>query len=394
VPPLGGDPPDLQAVPYRVPDPPEPPAGASWARAHRYPERVRALLIVNPHATSTTQLRRAVIVRALSSAVELEVVETRYRGHAIGLAAAALSEGFGLVLTLGGDGTVNEAVNGILGAYPAATGQVEAARLVSASGHARGAGQTGRDGHAGPGGQTGPGGHARAGGATASLPALAPLPGGSANVFTRAVGLPQDPVDAAGQILQALADGRSRTVSVGLAGDRYFTFNAGLGLDGEVIRAVDGRRAGGKAATPALYIRTTLRQFYAVTDRRRPALMLERDGHPPDGPLFISFISNTAPWSYLGRQPINPSPQAGFDTGLDVFALRSLQTVTIARAAAQMLSESGRPPHGRSVLSLHDVGEVTIRSTRPVAFQLDGEYMGERECVRFLSVPDALRVIA
>jgi diacylglycerol kinase family enzyme len=394
VPSLGGDPPDLQAVSYRVPDPPEPPAGASWARAHRYPERVRALLIVNPHATSTTQLRRAVIVRALSSAVELEVVETRYRGHAIGLAAAALSEGFGLVLTLGGDGTVNEAVNGILGAYPAATGQVEGARLVPASGHARGAGQTGRDGHAGPGGQTGPGGHARAGGATASLPALAPLPGGSANVFTRAVGLPQDPVDAAGQILQALADGRSRTVSVGLAGDRYFTFNAGLGLDGEVIRAVDGRRAGGKAATPALYIRTTLRQFYAVTDRRRPALMLERDGHPPDGPLFISFISNTAPWSYLGRQPINPSPQAGFDTGLDVFALRSLQTVTIARAAAQMLSESGRPPHGRSVLSLHDVGEVTIRSTRPVAFQLDGEYMGERECVRFLSVPDALRVIA
>jgi diacylglycerol kinase family enzyme len=400
VPSLGGRPPDLQDVLYRVRDPPEPPAGASWARAHRYPERVRALLIVNPHATSTTQLRRAVIVRALSSAVELEVVETRYRGHAIGLAAAALSEGFGLVLTLGGDGTVNEAVNGILGAHPAATGQVEAARLVSASGHARGAGHTGPDGragsdaHAGPDGHAGAAGHARAAGVTASLPALAPLPGGSANVFTRAVGLPQDPVDAAGQILQALADGRSRSVSVGLAGDRYFTFNAGLGLDGEVIRAVDGRRAGGKAATPALYIRTTLRQFYAVTDRRRPALMLERDGHPPDGPLFISFISNTAPWSYLGRQPINPSPQAGFDSGLDVFALRSLQTVTMARAAAQMLSESGRPPHGRSVLGLHDVGEVTIRSTRPVAFQLDGEYMGERECVRFLSVPDALRVIA
>jgi diacylglycerol kinase family enzyme len=344
-----------------------------------------------------------VIVRALSSAVELEVVETRYRGHAISLAAAALSGGFGLVLTLGGDGTVNEAVNGILGGHPAATGQVatgqvatgqvatgqvEAARLVSASGHARGAGP------AGPAAQAGGPGHAGPAGAVTSLPALAPLPGGSANVFTRAVGLPQDPVDAAGHILQALAEGRSRNVSVGLAGDRYFTFNAGLGLDGEVMRAVDGRRAGGKTATPALYIRTTLRQFYSVTDRRRAALMLERDGHPPDGPLFIAFVSNTAPWSYLGRQPINPSPQAGFDSGLDVFALRSLGTVTIARAAAQMFSGSGRPPHGRSVVSLHDVGEVTIRSTRPVAFQLDGEYMGERECVRFLSVPDALRVIA
>ena len=77
---------------------------------------MRALLIVNPHATSTTRLRRDVIVRALSSAVELEVVETRYRGHAPSLAAAAPGGGFGLVLTLGGDGTVNEAVNGILGA--------------------------------------------------------------------------------------------------------------------------------------------------------------------------------------------------------------------------------------------------------------------------------------
>ena len=76
---------------------------------------MRALLIVNPHATSTTRLRRDVIVRALSSAVELEVEQTRYRGHATSLAAAARSEGFGLVLTLGGDGTVNEAVNGILG---------------------------------------------------------------------------------------------------------------------------------------------------------------------------------------------------------------------------------------------------------------------------------------
>jgi diacylglycerol kinase family enzyme len=315
-------------------------------------------------------------------------VETRYRGHAITLAAGALGDGFGLVLTLGGDGTVNEAVNGILGAAHGRGGdhrgmddQVKAASLVTASERARGR----------PSGAAEFAGSARA---ETDMPALAPLPGGSANVFTRAVGLPTDPVDAAGHILQALAEGRSRSIGIGLAGDRYFTFNAGLGLDGEVIRAVDGRRASGHAATPALYIRTTLRQFYNVTDRRRPALMLERDGHPPDGPLFIGFVSNTAPWSYLGRQPINPSPQAGFDTGLDVFALRSLRTMTMVRAAAQVLSGSGRPPHGRSILNLHDVAAVTIRSTRPVAFQVDGEYMGERDCVRFLAVPDALRVIA
>jgi diacylglycerol kinase family enzyme len=322
-------------------------------------------LIVNPHATSTTRLRRDVIVRALSSAVELEVVETRYRGHATSLAAAARSDGFGLVLTLGGDGTVNEAVNGILG--PAATPDGAAAA-----------------------------GHLAAGGPSAdaaSLPALAALPAGNANVFTRNVGLSPDPVDAAGQILQAIAAGRYRTIGLGLAGDRYFTFNAGLGIDAEVVRAVDGHRARGRTATPGLYVRMILRQYYRVTDRRHPALTLERDGHPPVGPLFLGIVSNTAPWTYLGRRPVYASPQAAFDSGLDVFALRSLRTISTVRTIYQMLSPA-RPPTGRSVLALHDQAELTLRSSRPLAFQVDGEYMGEHECVKFRSVPDALRVIA
>jgi diacylglycerol kinase family enzyme len=311
---------------------------------------VRALLIVNPHATSTTQLRRDVIVRALSSAVDLEVVQTRYRGHATRLASAARGEDFGLVLTLGGDGTVNEAVNGILG--PPSAGRP----------------------------------------AATSLPALAPLPGGSANVFTQSVGLPTDPVDAAGQILQALAEGRQRSLGLGLAGDRYFSFNAGLGFDAEVVRAVAGHRAQGHTATPALYVRMILRQFYRVTDRREPALTLERDGQPPVGQLFVGLVSNSAPWSYLGRRPVYTNPEATFETGLDVFALRSLGTGSTLRAIYQMLS-AAKPPRGRSIFSLHDQAELTMRSAHPVAFQVDGEYMGEREAVRFVSVPDALRVI-
>jgi diacylglycerol kinase family enzyme len=395
---------------------------------------VRALLIVNSHATSTTRLRRDVIVRALSSAVELEVVQTRYRGHATSLAAAARGDGFGLVLTLGGDGTVNEAVNGILGAATAGTATTTgsagtagsaptAGRQTTAGTHTKGA--TTADGHttagsagpadshttagsAGPAdshttaGSAGPaGGHTTAGSHTASgepgagpvgLPALGALPGGNANVFTHAIGLPADPVDAAGQILQALSEGRHRSVGLGLAGDRYFTFNAGLGLDAEVVRAVDGRRALGRTATPALYVRMTLRQFYRVTDRRHPPLMLERDGHAPVGPLFLGAVSNTTPWTYLGHRPVHTNPEASFDSGLDLFALRSMRTISTVRTIWQMLSP-GRPLRGRSVLTLHDQAELTLRSARPVAFQVDGEYMGEHECVRFVSVPNALRVI-
>jgi diacylglycerol kinase family enzyme len=319
---------------------------------------VRALLIVNPQATSTTRLRRDVIASALASAVELDVVETRYRGHATRLAGTAGASGYRLVLTFGGDGTVNEAVNGMLGS--GMPGQPAQPALA----------------------------------AQAALPALAALPGGNANVFCRALGLPPDPVDAAGQILRALAEGRERRIGLGLAGSRYFTFNAGLGLDAEVVRAVQGRRARGRTVTPGLWVWMALRQYYRITDRRHPALTIERDGQPPEGPLFLGLVSNTAPWTYLGRRAVQPSPQAGFDVGLDVFALRSLRTAATVRTLRQILSDSGRPPRGGSVLTLHDLAGLTLRSQRPVAFQVDGEYVGEAEAVAFRSVPGAVRVIA
>ena len=313
---------------------------------------MRALLIVNPRATSTTRLRRDVIASALASAFQLDVTETRYRGHATKLASAARSEGYGLVLTLGGDGTVNEAVNGILG---------------------RG------DDAPSPG----------------DLPALAALPGGSANVFTGALGLPRDPIDATGQILRAVAEHRFRTIGLGRADGRYFTFNAGLGLDAEVVRAVQGLRAHGEPVTPALYVRLALRQFYRQTDRRHPALKIERDHQPPDGPVYVVIVSNTAPWTYLGSRAVNANPRAGFDTGLDLFALRRMSTFSTFAAIGKMLTATGDDDlEGRSVLSHHDQPCLTVRASRPAAFQIDGEYVGERELVGFRSVPEALRVIA
>ena len=316
---------------------------------------MRALLIVNPRATSTTQLRRDVIVRALASAVDLEVVQTRYRGDATGLAADARCAGYGLVLTLGGDGTVNEAINGILGAPGALAGD----SLLPA----------------------------------AERPALAPLPGGSANVFTRALGLPADLVDAVGWVLQALADGRRRDIGVGLADDRYFAFNAGLGFDAEVVRAVEGQRAHG----PPRHSRALREDGGAPVlpaDRPgRPALTLERAGHPPACPFFVGIVSNTAPWTYLGKRPVNTNPRAAFDCGLDVFALRSLHTAATLRTLRQLLSAAGPPARGRSVLTGHDEAALAFEATRPVAFQVDGEYMGEREQVRFTSIPKALSVI-
>ncbi len=314
---------------------------------------MRALLIVNPNATSTTSGRRDLIVRALKSAVNLEVVQTRYRGDATRLAATAAAEQFGLVITLGGDGTVNEAVNGLLGGADTPGAPADAARL----------------------------------------PALAALPGGNANVFVRSLGLPSDPVDAAAQLIKDLADGTERRIGVGCAGGRYFTFNAGLGLDAEVVRAIDGLRAHGRSLTPALFTRTALRQFYQVTDRRRAAITIaEPVGLCPDA-VFLCLVSNCAPWTYLGSRPVHTSPAASFDTGLDLLGFRSLRTLATLRALRQMLAHGSKPPRGRALVAAHDLPALVLRAARPVAFQLDGEYLGEVEEVGFRSVPGALRVI-
>ncbi len=336
---------------------------------------MRALLIVNPHATSTTGARRDVILSALASSVQLDVEHTRYRGHAAELADEAVAKGCEMVFTLGGDGTINEVVNGLLRA-----GRTGAALDRGADPRAPG--------------RRAPGPRAPGTRAAGDLPALVPLPGGLSNVFVRALGIPQDPIDATGVIIEAIRAGRERRIGLGLAGDRYFTFSGGLGLDAEVVRAVEGHRAGGRPASPALYVWAAVRRFYGVTNRREPALTLERDGHAPIGPLFIGIVSNTSPWTYLGNRPVNPSPRAHFRTGLDVFALRRMRTFGTLNAVRQMLSRRDQPPSGRHVVSLHDQAEITLRSTRPIAHQVDGEYVGERECVTFRSIPEALRVVA
>ena len=320
-----------------------------------------ALLIVNPHATATTQLRRDVITHALASQMQLEVVETRYRGHAGTLARKAASDGFQRILTLGGDGRVNEADSDLLRDLEPRTD-----------------------------------------------PAFAAVPGGNANVFTRALGLPADAVDATGRILEALRTGRDRRVGLGCASpghtspgappgaslDRYFTFNAGMGLDAETVRVIEGMREHGRTLTPGLYLRTALRQFYRVTDRRHPRLTLERDGQSPIGRLFLGIISNTSPWTYLGRRPVNPSPGASFDTGLDIFALRRMRTMGTLNALRQMFTQDGKTPRGRDVVSLHDQPASTLRADQPRALEGGGEYVGEHESVTFRAVPNALRVIA
>lgn len=313
---------------------------------------MRAVLVVNPKATTTSERSRDILVRALRSEVDLTVEYTRRRGHGVTLGQAAVLQGVDLVVTLGGDGTVNEVVNGLMTAPESA------------------------DGPARP----------------RPLPRLAVVPGGSTNVFARALGMPREWSESAGVILEALHEDRSRTVGLGRADDRYFTFCAGFGLDAAVVRRVERARHRGRRSSPALYLTATMQQFLVGTERRDPAIALERPGEDAIEDLATVLIQNTAPWTFLGERAVNPNPEASFDRGLDLLALRRLRVPSTTRTVTQILSRHA-DPRGKQVLRLHDLDEFSLVARRPQAFQLDGDYLGERDKVRFTSVPAALRVI-
>jgi diacylglycerol kinase family enzyme len=137
-----------------------------------------------------------------------------------------------------------------------------------------------------------------------------------------------------------------------------------------------------------------MRQLYRGTDRRRPALTLERDGQPPVAELFMTIITNRSPWTYFRSRPLLPVPHPDFNSGLDLLALRRLQLTTILSAVGQMAYVRNRPARGRDLLSVQGMETLTVRSARPIALQVDGEYLGETKAVKFQFVPHALRVVA
>jgi diacylglycerol kinase family enzyme len=305
---------------------------------------VRALLVVNPKATTTSVRARDVLAHALASEVKLDVVETTHRGHALELATQATKDGLDVVVALGGDGTVNEVANGLL--------------------------------HDGP---------------KPTNPALAVVPAGSTNVFARALGMPNNAIEATSQLLEGLLEERRRTIGVGLANDRYFTFNAGLGLDAGAVRRVEKARGKGRTATQPLYIRSAVREHFFGAARKHGGVTLERAGEEPLQ-LALALVCSTDPWTYLGNRPVRPCPDATFETGLDVFGLTSAPTIMVLRHLAQLLAKNP-DPHGKRVVRLHDLDSFTLVAEEPLPFQLDGDDLGDQQRVELRAVAEALQVV-
>jgi diacylglycerol kinase family enzyme len=258
-----------------------------------------------------------------------------------------------VVAVLGGDGTVNEAVNGLIG------------RQVP----------------------------------------LAIVPGGGADVFARSLGIPKDAAAAAALVTaRSGSDDPPRRVPLGRVVSpslsegqlaRYFVANCGMGFDAAIVRSVESRPRLKRRLGDWYFVAAGLRLFFGGGfDRRTPHVELTWGSRPDerkDG-LFLAIVQNTTPFTFLGRRAIRLCPEARLDAGLDCFAVDTMRASVILPIVVSAFG-SGRRVSGRHVTYVRDRMELRIRSDEPLPAQMDGEYIGEHSDLRVASVPDALSVV-
>jgi diacylglycerol kinase family enzyme len=302
-----------------------------------------AVLIINPAAEATSEHVKEVIVKALSSDLRLEVVDTAAPGHATVVASEAVRSGYGLVVAFGGDGTLNEVANGMVG----------------------------------------------------SDTPLAILPGGNANVVCRNLGLPADIVGATGRLLNGLREHTTRRISVGRTGGRCFLVSCGLGLRPRnehhpEVEARRGPRFPGRHLLEAAF-RAAVRDRRGRDGDRGPRIQLSA-GDVAEG-VVVALITNMSQLSYVGDHPVTLAPEARLEEGLDVLAMRTFPLSYVPRLAWSALSGGGHV-HFKQVLYLHDLGGVKATSSgAPFSVHVDGEFVDDRTEVEVELIRDGLAVL-
>jgi diacylglycerol kinase family enzyme len=308
----------------------------------------RMLIIVNPYATTVSDRLRNLVVYALQGRYEVDAVDTQERGHATELCREAAHEGYDVVVAFGGDGTVNEAANGLItsAAHPSPT-------------------------------------------------PLTCLPGGSANVFGKMLGIPGELVDATEHLLGIADDWRPRRVDVGVVNERCFTFSSGLGLDASVVRRVD-HNPHLKARLGAYYFTwAAVSAFMRRYLLNPPHLMVDAAGERYSG--VTAIVQNGSPFTYFKNRPIEVAEGPALDSGtLSGCVLRKARPLDMPSIAFRAFSKRARVVRHRQVEGFREVTELSVSSSdgEPLPLQVDGDYVGDVLEARYSILPRALNVVA
>ena len=256
---------------------------------------------------------------------EVETSLTTYAGEGVDIARRAVEAGADVLLACGGDGTLNEAINGLAG----------------------------------------------------SETALAVLPAGTVNVWAREVGVPLDPLRAAG----LLWDGERRRIDLGRAGTRYFLLMAGIGFDADVaahVTSPEKRRWGALA-----YVR---RGFVTAMTWPRQRMRLRLDDRSLRRRGLFLVVGNTRLYGGV----VNITDQAVADDGLlDVCMFDADSAWSRIGHALRVVTR--RHTSVRTV-EYYRAQRVTLVTRPRVPVQVDGDTIG-RTPMTFEAVPGALKVV-
>lgn len=305
---------------------------------------MRVTLIVNTTASSVTPRTRVVIQKALSADHDVEVVETARRGHASRIARGAAKAGAEVVVVMGGDGTLNEAADGVCGTETA----------------------------------------------------LAPLPGGSTNVYARAVGYSNDAVEATSQLLSALAQQSFQRIGLGAVNGRRFLFHVGIGFDAAVVQQVERRAFLKRHLAHPLFVFSAFSTWFRHYERHRPRFGIEiptGDGRERFDDCYFAIVSKTDPYTFLGSRPLHIAPEATIENPLALTAFRTLDFGVLVPAAASALWKGRYLARHRRIVQRSHLTELRVSGYGPVPYQVDGDFLGYADELRFTYEPQSLTLV-
>jgi len=306
-------------------------------------ERKRMMIVVNPYATTVSDRLRNLVAYALQGRYEVTAVDTERKGHAVELCREAKHEGYDVVVAFGGDGTVNEVARGLIG----------------------------------------------------SDTPLTCLPGGSANVYCKQLGIPGEIVDATEHLLRMADDWRPRRVDVGTVNDRIFAFSAGLGLDADVVRRVDARPRLKARYGPWWFTYAGVTTFTARYLVRPPRLEMRAGGRTVAG--VTALVQNGHPFTFFKDRPIEVAEGAALDSGtLSAAVLERASPLDMPTVLWRVFSRRARVVDHRRVTGVEGLDGLEVRTLddRPIALQVDGDHVDDVTEARFGIVRRHLAVVS
>ena len=277
----------------------------------------------------------------LRSRFDVVACTTEARGHATQLATQACEEGADAVISLGGDGTANEAANGL----------------------------------------------------SDPLVPLICLPGGSANVFCGVLGSPREIAAATRMLIRRADDWRTRRVDAASVNGRRFLFNSGVGLDARVVEGVDARPDLKARWRQWWFVAQAARTISSEYAYRPPLIRASALGFESEG--IAGIVQNGRPWTYFGSRAVAVSTRAGLDTGsLSLTVLERPLPWDVPPLGWRLLSGRGVGEHPR--VTTHEGASFTFTSVAggPFPIHVDGDHIGLVDSAQYRVEPGALSVLA